>query len=192
MTRADLFIASLTILLPITFSQNISFTDLASCSESSLVLSTYGPDDILEPCILYDIQDYVSSTTTDAKSLLFDISVDAANDVNNNTSEVTLVQATPSNCHNHRDGAVTSVKLLNADNDGKGMAIGHMNDHYVKFRLISIVGGNPNNIGVSSYGTFCVVCFTCKNLHSIFLLDMYRMMHTASCILQFLILSLNQ
>lgn len=164
LTRADLLIASLTILLlpmPITFSQNISFSDLASCSESSLVLSTYGPDDILEPCILYDIQDYVSSTTTDAKSLLFDISaaLDAANDVNNNTSEVTLVQATPSNCHNHRDGAVTSVKLLNADNDGKGMAIGHMNDHYVKFRLISIVGGNPNNIGVSSYGTFCVEFF---------------------------------
>ena len=163
LTRADLLIASLTILLlpmPITFSQNISFSDLASCSESSLVLSTYGPDDILEPCILYDIQDYVSSTTTDAKSLLFDISaLDAANDVNNNTSEVTLVQATPSNCHNHRDGAVTSVKLLNADNDGKGMAIGHMNDHHVKFRLISIVGGNPNNIGVSYYGAFSVVCF---------------------------------
>jgi len=31
------------------------------------------------------------------------------------------------------------------------MAIGHNRDHFIKFRLISIVGGNPNNIGNDAY-----------------------------------------
>uniref|UniRef100_A0A7S4K6M6 G-protein coupled receptors family 3 profile domain-containing protein n=1 Tax=Odontella aurita TaxID=265563 RepID=A0A7S4K6M6_9STRA len=115
---------------------NYDFPTLDECSESSLALSKYGPEDELTPCILQSIRD-------------FDNNVDST--FNDNTSEITLVQVTPSICHNHRDGAVTSVRLLNQDNGGKGIAIGYNRHHYVKFRLISIVGGNPNNIGNDAY-----------------------------------------
>ena len=62
-----------------------------------------------------------------------------------------LVQITPSICHNHRDGANTAASKLNNDNNGKGVAIGHYGTTYIKFRLISIIGGNNNNIGNDAY-----------------------------------------
>ena len=118
-----------------------SFADLRPCGATSAELAKYRPDDALAPCLLYDIRDDESP------------------------AEVALVQVTPSNCNNHRDGAATSVRLLNSSNDGKGFEIGYRSlagvagfafgvisgqedgDHNVKFRLVSIVGGNPANIG---------------------------------------------
>ena len=44
---------------------------------------------------------------------------------------VTMVQVTPAQSRNHRDGAYTAVQKLNADNDGKGVAIGFKQDYYV-------------------------------------------------------------
>ena len=113
-------------------SANLSFTSLEMCSDSSYNMSKYGSEDVLAPCILYDIRDFSHSDPDFVSD-----SIDA-----DNTSEITLVQVTPSDCNNHRDGAATAVKLLNANNDGMGIAIGYYQDHYVKFRLVSIVGGN--------------------------------------------------
>ncbi|KAL7532547.1 hypothetical protein ACHAXR_007278 [Thalassiosira sp. AJA248-18] len=117
----------------------MNFPDLAACVETSFAMSKFGLEDAVAPCILYDIQDYDDDSSSNSTSN------------NTTTAEVTLVQVTPSMCHNHRDGAVTSVHLLNGDNNGQGMAIGYNRDHYVKFRLISIIGGNSNNIGNSAY-----------------------------------------
>jgi hypothetical protein len=123
-------------------SANISFASLEMCSDSSYDMSKYGSEDVLAPCILYDIRDFSHSDPA---------FVPEAVDVVDRTSEITLVQVTPSNCHNHRDGAATAVKFLNADNDGMGIPIGYYQDHYVKFRLVSIVGGNAKNIGDDTY-----------------------------------------
>ena len=123
-------------------SANLSFASLEMCSDSSYDMSKYGSEDVLAPCILYDIRDFPHSDP--------DFVSEAVDDVDR-TSEITLVQVTPSNCHNHRDGAATAVKLLNANNDGMGIPIGYYQDHYVKFRLVSIVGGNAKNIGDDTY-----------------------------------------
>jgi hypothetical protein len=114
-------------------STNITFASLERCSDSSFNMSKYGAEDVLPPCIVHDIYDpdFVSEA--------------------NRTSEITLVQVTPSGCHNHRDGAVTAVKKLNADSDGMGTPVGYLKDHYVKFRLVSIVGGNLKNVGYDTY-----------------------------------------
>jgi hypothetical protein len=122
-------------------SANLSFTSLEMCSDSSYNMSKYGSEDVLAPCILYDIRDFSHSDPDFVSD-----SIDA-----DNTSEITLVQVTPSDCNNHRDGAATAVKLLNANNDGMGIAIGYYQDHYVKFRLVSIVGGNTKNISDDAY-----------------------------------------
>jgi hypothetical protein len=141
--------------------QNVTFSSLNRCPVSSLSMSKYGPEDALDPCIVYDIRD--SMFETELSSLLNAPSiskmVDAMglresinNDENEDTiSEITLVQVTPSLCNNHRDGATVSVRKMNAANDGKGMAIGYNRDHYVKFRLISIVGGNNKNTSDEFY-----------------------------------------
>ncbi len=107
--------------------ETLTFSSLEKCTDSSFELSKYGAEDELSPCVLYDEQDFPGD--------------------NNATSEITLVQVTPSFCHNHRDGAVTAVKLLNSRNDGLGTPIGYLQDHYVKFRLVSIVAGNIYNDG---------------------------------------------
>lgn len=114
-------------------SANLTFSSLAKCSDSSFNLSSYGVEDVLEPCVLYDIRDF------------------SEDDVDDVTAEVTLVQVTPTHCHNHRDGAVTAVNVLNANNDNMGTRIGYFQDHYVKFRLVSIVAGNTNNVDDETY-----------------------------------------
>lgn len=114
-------------------SANLTFSSLEACPDGSLALSKYGADDVLEPCLLYDIRDFSEATA------------------DNVTSEIAIVQVTPSHCNNHRDGAVTATNALNANNDGKGTAIGYFKDHYVKFRLISIVAGNTANVDDATY-----------------------------------------
>jgi len=134
-------------------SANLTFGSLEPCSNSSYTMSKYTKDDSLEPCILYDIRDF------SARDLVFELIasnlVGIANDngISNDTttSEITMVQVTPSRCHNHRDGAATAVKLLNANNNGRGTSIGFYGGHYVKFRLVSIVAGNLDNIPDDAY-----------------------------------------
>jgi len=133
--------------------ENLSFGSLEACSDSSYTMSRFGPEDVLAPCILYDIRDF-SHSNSDLSLELIDVDLEAIEGTSSNrTSEITLVQVTPSSCHNHRDGAATAVKLMNANHDGKGIPIGYNQDFYVKFRLISIVGGNINNVGDAAYKT---------------------------------------
>ena len=64
-----------------------------------------------------------------------------------------MVQVTPANnCQDARDGATTSVELLNALNDGNGMAIGFNQDYHVQFRLVSLIAGNAGQLGGDVYG----------------------------------------
>jgi len=65
----------------------ISFSTLPTCTESSLTIAGYGAEDIMDACLLYDIQD------DDMK---------LSNNIDDKTTEVALVQVTPSNCNNHR------------------------------------------------------------------------------------------
>lgn len=81
-------------------------SDLPRCTLTSLELTQLGPDDPLEPCILYDEGEDTSST-------------------------VTMVQVTPSSCHVHRDGVVTGVRKLNDDNEGQGVFIGYSANYTV-------------------------------------------------------------
>ena len=66
----------------------ISFSTLPTCTESSLTIAGYGADDIMDACLLYDIQD--------------DDIIKSSNNIDDKTTEVALVQVTPSNCNNHR------------------------------------------------------------------------------------------
>ena len=133
-------------------STTFSFSSLEMCSDSSYSLSKYGPENTLEPCILYDIRGGFYSDSDFATEVMDEeINEGINHTIVDRTSEITLVQVTPSNCHNHRDGAATAVRLLNGNNNGMGIPIGYFEDHYVKFRLISIVGGNSRNIGDDAY-----------------------------------------
>eukprot|EP00984_Skeletonema_dohrnii_P029715 scaffold20560_cov93-Skeletonema_dohrnii-CCMP3373.AAC.3 len=121
----------------------LSNLNLPPCPATSYEISQYGPETPLSACILYDL----NPLNDDA---LFVNSTNAADEPSSFT-EVGLVQVTPSGCHNHRDGANTAISKLNNDNDGRGVAIGHFGTSYIKFRLISIIGGNNNNIGNDAY-----------------------------------------
>jgi len=55
---------------------------------------------------------------------------------------VTLVQVTPTNCGDHRDGAKTAVDVMNEMNAGKGIAVGFGESKtFVRFRFVAIVAG---------------------------------------------------
>lgn len=110
-----------------------TYDDLKPCSLTSLELVGQGPKDFVEPCILYDVQPDNSTTAV------------------GNSSTITIVQVTPSSCANHRDGAVIRVEKMNAENGGKGLAIGFNSDHYVNFRLVSAVAGNERNLTEDAY-----------------------------------------
>lgn len=140
-------------------SMDISFSNLEKCADSSYTMSQYEPGDALDPCILYDIRHNtvgdsngdLHNSLDNAPIILETTEVTGDNTGNNDTrsnnpSEVTLVQVTPSLCNNHRDGAATAVRLMNAKDNDKGIAIGYNHDHFVKFRLISIVAGNHKNM----------------------------------------------
>ena len=77
-------------ILPTIYSQDvepISFATLPTCTESSLTIAGYGAEDIMDACLLYDVQDD---------------NMKSSNNVDDKTTEVALVQVTPSNCNNHR------------------------------------------------------------------------------------------
>ena len=102
------------------------FEDLLPCPLSSLEMSGLQPNDVLEPCILYEVTPV---------------------DLDNSTSVIPLVQVTPSNCANHRDGAFASVQIMN----DASVTIGFQEDHRVMFSLTSVVAGNPAALTVEEY-----------------------------------------
>jgi hypothetical protein len=119
--------------------KNYIFADLESCALSTTELAALGPEDELEPCIVFEI---------------IPVAPLIEQDVHNTTlssSLITMVQVTPSNCNNHRDGPTTAINFLNADNDGRGVAIGFKEDHYVQFHFVSAVAGNPANLSEDEY-----------------------------------------
>ena len=105
--------------------RNYSLEELHLCELSTVELNQLGPNDVLEPCIIFKVQP----------------------DEEVNSTLIPLVQVTPSNCGNHRDGAVTAVRKLNEE----GWKIGFYEDHLVKFSLISVIAGNSAALTVEEY-----------------------------------------
>ena len=108
------------LLASLSITQSVSYNDLQPCTLSTHELESH--DEPLRPCIAW----YLAPPPTNASSL------------------VTVIQVTPLQCANHRDGAPAAVELLNSENDDRGAAIGYNKDHYVQFRLVSVVVGNSN------------------------------------------------
>jgi hypothetical protein len=128
-----LFLLSLWGSISIALGQTVDYTfaDLPPCLLTSLELAQLGADDSVEPCIIVDVQPPPTS--------------------NNRTFVMTTVQLTPSNCADHRDGGGTAAQFLNADNDNQGVPIGFKQDFYVQVRYVSVVPGNPANLGSEEY-----------------------------------------
>ena len=105
--------------------QNLTYASLPRCELRSAEYRncTFLP---LQPCVLYDTAwepDYASAPRQHG-------------DV-----ELTMVQVTPSQCADGRDGPVTAVRKINADNGGRGFGVGYNQSRYVRFRLVSVVAG---------------------------------------------------
>lgn len=115
--------------------KNYSYADLSACALSTIEMAKLGPEDYLEPCVVFDV--HPSQNSLFVKT--------------NRTYVIPMVQVTPSNCGDHRDGAVTGVQTLNDDNDGRGVDIGFQRDHYVNFHLVSVVAGNPSAMAAEEY-----------------------------------------
>ena len=130
--------------------KNYSFQDLQPCPLSSFELADLGPDDDLEPCIMFDEKPTSSNSN------------------NTKISVIPIVQVTPHYCYNHRDGIVTGVQFVNRDNGGRGVAIGYSDvtapttleeeiaadpddRYYVQFHLVSVVAGNPGALTEEEY-----------------------------------------
>ena len=115
---------------------NYEYSSLRQCTLSTKELAALGPDDELEPCVIHEVLPYQWASS---------------NDPSLTSSVIPIVQVTPSNCHNHRDGAVTGVESINSDNGGKGVPIGFTKKHFVRFHLISVIAGNPTNLSEEEY-----------------------------------------
>jgi hypothetical protein len=126
--------------------KNYTYQDLESCSLSSFEIAGLGPNDDLEPCIIFDMKPSQSQTTNGTK-----------------TSVIPIVQVTPHHCNNHRDGVVAGVQFVNEDNEGRGFAIGYSDvieeeetqtsrdRYYVQFHLVSVIAGNPGALSEEEY-----------------------------------------
>ncbi|CAB9515366.1 Gamma-aminobutyric acid (GABA) B receptor [Seminavis robusta] len=112
----------------------MTFESWGPCARASFDYIDLTPQDVVEPCILYDT---MPPNRTDSNSSFL----------------VTLVQVTPaaSSCYSMRDGALVSVELLNAENDGRGVAIGFHRNFYIQFRLVSVIAGNGDYNGTDYY-----------------------------------------
>lgn len=148
---------------------SLRFESLPSCSLTSLEFSKLPSGVSVEPCILYDIQPpptpavtktnegernntiFTNSTTNDNNTATTSTSTTT---IRTSSTIITTVQVTPVGCAPHRDGAVTAARVLNADNDQKGVAIGFGPDvagAFVQFRHVSIIAGNPAALGTAVY-----------------------------------------
>jgi hypothetical protein len=132
-----LSLPSSSVLVLVSAQRDYQFSDLLPCSLSTVELAQLGPNDVLEPCIVFQIRPLSGGGATAL--------------ADNTTSLLQLVQVTPSNCGNQRDGAVTAVQKLNADSSGQGFAIGFKQDHHVQFTLTSVIAGNPASLTEDEY-----------------------------------------
>lgn len=118
---------------------NYDFNSWGPCGNASFEYINLSPDQDIHPCILYDIEPPTSNSTSNSTT---------------RSAVITLVQVTPaaSSCYSMRDGAVVSVELINAENEGRGVPVGFYKDYYIQFRLVSIVSGNADYISRTFYG----------------------------------------
>ncbi|CAB9528586.1 expressed unknown protein [Seminavis robusta] len=114
-----------------------SFEDLPRCHQTSAELTAVNRTTAVDPCILYDTLEELSANAT----------------MSNVTTIITVVGVFSSDSDNSRDGGMVAVQALNADNDGRGAAIGYYKDHYVQFRFLAGVAGNRNQLGPDAYAT---------------------------------------
>ncbi|KAI2496009.1 hypothetical protein MHU86_18482 [Fragilaria crotonensis] len=112
-------------------SMSLSYNDLKPCNLSSVEMSSLDPSVIVVPCIAWDVGPYNNTNDNDSMS-----------NVSISSPLITVIQVTPPQCSNHRDGAPTAVELLNSQNNGRGPAIGSKKDHYVQFRFVAVVAGS--------------------------------------------------
>ncbi|KAI2491563.1 hypothetical protein MHU86_22991 [Fragilaria crotonensis] len=110
---------------------SLSYNDLKPCNLSSVEMSSLDPSVIVVPCIAWDVGPYNNTNDNDSMS-----------NVSISSPLITVIQVTPPQCSNHRDGAPTAVELLNSQNNGRGPAIGSKKDHYVQFRFVAVVAGS--------------------------------------------------
>jgi hypothetical protein len=114
--------------------KNYTYDDLQPCDLDTVAISKLGPTDALEPCIIAKEYPFRTIGLNESQA-----------------SIICMVQVTPSNCGNHRDGAVTGARMLNADNGGRGVAIGFNQDHFVQFYFVSVIAGNPASLSEGEY-----------------------------------------
>jgi len=114
--------------------RNYTFGELLPCTLNTLQLAQLGPNDHIEPCIIFDVRPNQFAAVEANKS-----------------ATISIVQVTPSGCGNQRDGTVTGVQSLNNDYGGKGIALGFSEDFYVSFHLTSVVAGNPASLSTQEY-----------------------------------------
>jgi hypothetical protein len=131
-----------------TSSTALAFDMFPSCNRTSLELSQVSSEDIIEPCLLYDIHvdhhhDNHDGDVNDAININSNSTGATATSTNTTTTEIVLVQVTPSTCRDHRDGAATAVQKLN---HYQGVEIGFYQRDFVTFRLVSVVAGNPSQM----------------------------------------------
>jgi 7 transmembrane sweet-taste receptor of 3 GCPR len=111
------------------------FDDFPYCNLTTQELMQVNVTDSIQPCILFDIK----------PRLLHFIPF--------RTKTITIVQVTPATaCRDARDGAVTGVEMLNAQNNGSGIAIGFHKDFHVQWRFVSLIAGNADQMGKDLYG----------------------------------------
>ena len=115
-------------------SQSLSYNDLKPCNLSSVEMASIDPSATIVPCIAWDVAPNVS--------VGFAYNNASFSQSQSQSPLVTVIQVTPPQCSNHRDGAPTAVELLNAQNDGRGPSIGYKKDHYVQFRFVAVVAGS--------------------------------------------------
>ena len=114
---------------------SLSYNDLKPCNLSSVEMSSLDPSVFIVPCIAWDVAPYTNSNSNSSVS-------DSSNTTNSEVMSsplITVIQVTPHQCSNHRDGAPTAVDLLNSQNDGRGPAIGYRKDHYVQFLRVPTI-----------------------------------------------------
>jgi hypothetical protein len=148
--------------------KDYSYQDLKPCPMPSPQLGELGPDDDLEPCVMYEVLPTFFENELQYQLLQ---PKGPIHGTYGDTSVISMVQVTPSNCFNHRDGAPTGVNRLNQDNNGKGVAIGFASNgsnndpssneqttqqegsthHYVQFHFVSVVAGNPAALSEEEY-----------------------------------------
>ena len=116
----------------------LSFESLQLCELSSLEIFNLPSTENIEPCIIHHVDPNATETYNATASGPYDLIV-------------TGLMVTASNCHDHRDGSMVAMEKLNADNNGKGFAIGFSKDFYVGFQLISVIAGNPAFLGNAAY-----------------------------------------